>query len=192
MNNITKKIAYNLRMIVDVEDVDMIPRAWQVSKINRINPAGVITVTLAQDEFNKEKDCFGYDENGNYFAYADYYSSAITPKDYSQKETSSGVRVELTYANKPQIKVGGNYKTITVFYYDADGVDITDKYTIDQSNFKFLVDGEDISNDLDIKLTDNKIKLKYIGNKFNIGKVIDVNYKDNTISNTTKLEISAL
>jgi len=41
-------------MIIDsnLYNVDSEPRAWLISKVNRISPDGIVRVTLAQDLFD--------------------------------------------------------------------------------------------------------------------------------------------
>ena len=45
MNKDTETLFYNHRMIIDTK-VDSEPRAWLISKVNRISPNGICRVTL--------------------------------------------------------------------------------------------------------------------------------------------------
>ena len=88
------------------------PRAWKISKINRINSNGVILATLAQDLFDQHKDYIEYEDENDPSSiqgmYADYYADGLIPSDYQEKTPK--FRLEITYPGKPEIKIGGNYK----------------------------------------------------------------------------------
>lgn len=60
----TETLFYNIRMIIDAK-VESEPRAWLISKINRISPNGICRVTLTQDIFDQHKDFIEKDGNGN-------------------------------------------------------------------------------------------------------------------------------
>lgn len=54
MNKDTETLWYNTRMLIDskIYSNDSEPRAWLISKVNRISPNGVCRVTLTQDTFD--------------------------------------------------------------------------------------------------------------------------------------------
>ena len=80
MTRDTETLFYNHRMIVDTK-VDTEPRAWLISKVNRISPNGICRVTLYQDKFDSHKDFIERDENGNIIGmWANYYSSNLEPE----------------------------------------------------------------------------------------------------------------
>lgn len=192
-NNITNKIGYNLRMILDATTDEIeTPRAWMVSKINRINPNGLVTLTLAQDEFNHEKDFVGYID-GEYVAIADYYSSTVEPQVFDNDlEPPTTARAEFTYSSKAQVKVSGGYKTLTLNIYDDADTEVTSDYLPIDEYLTFKIGDDDISSLLDVIISDNKVKIKFLGNSLYIGKVIDVTYDNGTINTNTQLEIVAL
>jgi hypothetical protein len=51
MTRETETLFYNIRMIIDAK-VETEPRAWLISKVNRISPNGICRVTLTQDNFD--------------------------------------------------------------------------------------------------------------------------------------------
>ena len=192
LNTITQNLYYNQRLILDSIGIEKDPRTWNISKINRVSPNGLITATMAQDEFNNEKDYIGYDENDrHYLAYADYYSSSISPVNYEKQSPHITYYAEFTYANKNQLKIGGGYKTITLTVYDENGNDITQTY-LPSGTFTFTKDGIDISSLLSVDLSANKLKLKFLGDKSHLKDVIDIGYDDGVVSANTQLEIVAL
>lgn len=192
-NNITNKIGYNLRMILDATTDEIeTPRAWIVSKINRINPNGLAIITLAQDEFNKEKDFVGY-VDGEYVAVADYYDSTITPEEFDNDlQPPTVARAEFTYSSKAQVKVGGGYKTLTLTIYDETDTDVTEKYLPINDHLTFKINGKDASDLLDVSITDNKIKIKFLGDSFHLNEIITVEYDGGNVNANTQLAIVAL
>ena len=76
MTRDTETLFYNVRMLVDTK-VDN-PRAWLISKVNRISPNGICRITLAQDIFDQHTDYIEKDKNGDIIGmWANYYKSNI-------------------------------------------------------------------------------------------------------------------
>lgn len=166
------------------------PRAWKISKINRINSNGIILTTLAQDLFDQHKDYIEY-ENPNdpstiIGMWADYFKDGIIPSDY--QEENPRLRLEITHPGKPEIKIGGNYKKFTVTFYDDDDV----INHIDGQWF-FTIDGKDISSLLSIDRDEcdkNQIKIKLNNVDDLIGKVMIVSYESyNGITNNIEITL---
>ena len=109
LNDITEHLWYNQRMIIDAK-VSTEPRAWEISKINRISPNGLVEVTLAQDSFDQNHDYIERDSNGNIIGmWADYYRTIVKEEIVTDKEIN--YYSSITYSGvKPQIKIGGTYK----------------------------------------------------------------------------------
>lgn len=184
MNSITEKIYYNLRMIID-NKVDVNagnePRAWRVSKVNRLNSNGTLLVTLAQEQYNPHTDYIEYEDPNNPTTiigmWADYYTNGEpTPED--DKPVEDNIHSVITYVGKPSIKVGGSFKKFTVTFYDGE----------DPSDFKlgqwsFTIDGVDASSLIETDLTDleqNQIKVKFTGSEDYMGKTLKVFYSSTT------------
>lgn len=185
VNRETEKLYNNQRLLIDAK-VKTEPRAWRISKINRINPKGTIISTLVQDHFNQHNDYIELDEFDNVIGmWADYYSSPILPKDFEKDTTHiSTIRSEIKYSGlKSELKVGGLYKTFTVNYYDGD----TPINFESDGTWNYVLDGiditSDISNYLDIViLSDNQFKIKFLdkneydSNQKYIGKILTLTY----------------
>lgn len=121
------------------------PLAWKVSKVENVQPVGILKLTVAQDKFNLTTD---YVDLGTKEAYADYYDGPdpVTPKD-------AGKGIVVTAATS-SIMANGSYKKIT-----AD--------TAEQCTWKCEIDGEDLTGSQEIKWLNtgepNTVKLKLIG-----------------------------
>lgn len=166
LNRNTERIYYNQRMIIDA-NVLTEPRAWKISKINRVAPKGMITATLVQDHFDQNKDYIELDTNGSVIAmWADYYSSPLEPKDPIVEKLNCSIVYSGT---KPELKVGGSYKTFSVVFEDGNSEDGTWSYYIDEQPIDMSI--------LDIYPTSaDKQKVKFVGNSKYIGKVLKIKF----------------
>lgn len=180
MNEISEHIFYNQRMIID-NKIDVKsgnePRAWKVSKVNRINSNGTLLVTLAQDQFNNHTDYIEYEDESNPSTiigmWADYYSTEGTiPSD--DKPPQENIYSVITYVGKANIKVGGSYKKFTVTFYDEEKpID----YKLGQ--WAFTIDGVDASSLIETDITGvepNQIKVRFIGSEDYMGRILKVSY----------------
>lgn len=135
INRDTEQIYQNQRIIIDNKVLSE-PRTWQISKINRVSPNGIVRLTVAQDRFDPNKDYIEFDDNGNIIGqWADYFSEPLTPVD---PDTPDIYDAEISYSgNKPELKVKGRYKKFNVIFKDGifrsgvwkcfmDGVEFTE------------------------------------------------------------------
>lgn len=197
MNRDTENLYYNQRFIIDNRILTE-PRTWKISKINRISNNGTVLLTCAQDKFNEHTDYIEKNESGDVIGmWADYYSSAIEPKDDIEPETIKKQYAVITYSGvKPEIKIGGSYKKFTVDFYDIDNTPMP--YI--NGLWSFAIDGMDVTalvNTLtqatSTELNVNQIKAKFPKDDSYIGKVLDVTFTSSTgISATIQMELKAL
>lgn len=182
LNNVTEKFWYinsngmNQRVCVSAK-VDR-PLTYKVSKVSDAKPVGLIKITLDQDNFDQFKDYIERDENGYIVGmWADYYDNNVG----AQEEPSDGlydVPLCTLSATNQTMRIGGSYKTITATL-TRDNIDITDQYTLKQSDWKILVGDEDITANTDlltVKESDknNAIKIKFANDRSYINKIITV------------------
>ena len=192
LNRDTEKIFYtengeNLRFLIDAK-VKTEPRAYTVSKVNRLSPNGLVRVTLAEKLFDANRDYIELDDDGNVIGlWADYWKHNLTPSSSDEKPLR--IRSEITYSgSKPEIKLNGSAKKFTVTFYKDD--EIT---TFQHGDWKFTIDGQDVSDVLDINtdgLDENQIKIKIKANEVYIGKTLTVAYISFTgITSSTEINI---
>lgn len=182
-------------MIID-NNVLTEPRAWEITKVNRISPNGLNRITLAQNLFDEHKDYIEKDENGLVIGkWADYYSSTITPEFPKEQPTTKYAII--SYAGtKPQLKVGGSYKTFTINYYNSEGEVITHEVGT-WSYYIGLPDGEFTNiDDLEeeivniVVIEDNKIKIKFVGTDEYLGYIFKIcNTTPDDIEATLEVEV---
>lgn len=184
LNRDSETLFYSQRMIID-NNVLTEPRAWKVTKVNRISPNGLNRLTLAQDRFDQHKDYIEKDSDGNVIAmWADYYQN-VEPKPEIFVPDNTNTRIE--YSGKsPVIKVGGSYKTLSVVSSDESPVEV--------GTWSFSIDGNDASELVQVATSDgsaeNQIRIKFIGSYDYFGKILLV---ENTASdNPLELQIAGL
>ena len=196
MTRDTETLFYNHRIIID-NKVSSEPRAFEISKVNRISHKGICTVTTAQDTFNQHTDYIEKDEFGNIIGmWADFYKSNIEPTpivpdilDDDSTPISNFVST-VTCSGRNEIKVGGSAKTLTVSFKDGQG----DPIEFQPGEWSFTLDDEPIPLDL-ITITDvaeNKIKVKFHGGDEFIGKILEAIYTSGDVVSSLRLEIIAL
>lgn len=184
MNELSESIFYNQRMIID-NKIDVKagnePRAWKVSKVNRINSNGTLLVTLAQDKFNAHTDYIEYEDEKDPSSiigmWADYYSTdGMPPSD--ETPAAENIHSVITFVGKANIKVQGSYKKFTVIFYDGE-TPIDHKL----GQWTFTIDGVDASSLIQTDTTgveQNQIKVKFIGSEDYMGKTLKVSYSSTT------------
>jgi hypothetical protein len=185
LNRDTEHLFYNVRILID-NNVLTEPRAWHITKVNRVSANGISMVTLAQDHFSQEKDYIEKDENGNVIGmWADYWTNNIEPIDYS---STINIRSEVVYSGvSPTLKINGASKKFTVkFFNDETEIDPLD------GQWQYAINGADASALLEIKnVSDFQVSIKFIEDDLTyIGKVLNVKYiASNGISSSVDVEI---
>lgn len=199
----TEHLYYNMRMIID-NKVLTEPRTWKITKVNRLDANGLTKITLAQDRFDSHKDYIELDDNGNVIGmWADYFTEGqLLPEPYEDIEEPMELHSEVTYAGvAPELKVKGSYKKLTVKFYQNG-----EEMPFASSSWSFAIkDGDivtplpDYSEYLVVStegLTNQQIKIKFIGDASNIGKVIIVtntaSVYGTVVESSTELDIKSL
>lgn len=191
LNRETEKIYYGLRLLIDAKVLTE-PRSFEVSKINRITPNGLVRVTLAQKLFDQHNDYIEKDEDGRVIGmWADYYKSDIPVEDPKETPEPQKIYCKITHTGtKPEVKIGGNFKTFTVKFYD----DVGETY-VRHGFWKYEIDGKDAQNLIETKIiSDDKMKLKFHADEDSyIGKDLVISYvSDGGISTSITMNIAGL
>lgn len=188
----TETLFYNIRMIIDAK-VESEPRAWLISKINRISPNGICRVTLTQDIFDQHKDFVEKDENGNIVGqWGNYYSSTVEPIPVEVDEPMIPITSKITCSGKPIIKIGGSAKTFTITYYDENGEVMANH---DSGVWALWIGDQRVPNSLVqfYEIDDpKKLKFKFLGDDSFIGKILIVKNTYEDLSTSLDVEITAL
>lgn len=177
-------------MLIDskIYNNDSEPRAWLISKVNRISPNGICCVTLTQDTYDQHKDYIEHDEDGNIVGmWANWFSSTVEPEEVIHDDPTS-LSSSITCSGKQQIRIGGSTKTLTVTFYE-EGVE-TDYQS---GEWSYTIDDADAGSLLTVTpVEDGKIKLKFEGDDSYIGKILKVTFTSGEIISSLEIEILPL
>ena len=156
-NSDTVKIGYNQRFIIS-DSKRYPPVVYQVSKLEDTQPHGLTTFKFTQETFDSAHD------NAE-LGICNYYDSQITP-EVPDTSTELQQTATITYSGtKPDIKVGGSWKTFTPAFKDESTT--VSKWTVSDEN-------GDISGNTNytIEYIGNQMKLKVAQNYNLIGTVL--------------------
>ena len=182
----TEHLFYNERLILDTRVLTE-PRAWIISKINRVNQRGTALITLYQDHFDQNRDYIEKDTDGNVIGmWADYFSEQHQPIP----DTEDPIYSIISYSSKPQVKVAGSYKKLTVTFYKQDEV-----ISWQPGTWTYEIDGQDASALVSTSpgVDGSQIKVKFDGDDSYIGKVLVVSYiTTDGVASSVNLDIVGL
>ena len=187
MTRETEKLFYNQRLIID-NRVLTEPRAWVITKPNRIANKGICGLTFAQDVFDPHKDYVEKDADGNVIGmWADYFVDGLAPEDQTDY---TDLTCEVSVVGNKRIKIDGGYKRLSVqFFKNGEPAEFKD------GNWNYYVDGTDVSllvEELTDGLAKNERSIRFIGTDDYIGKILDVVFTSGTISDNLELSITGL
>ena len=195
MNVITERIHYisddnesNQRLIISTLSPN--PSVWKVSKVQNLNPLGILKLTYKQSVFDEHTDFVDWNTGE---MYADYYVNNIVPVEESVEYE---VTASITALNNT-IKLGGSYKLLTISFIDADGNDVTEEYSelITQECWKCSIDEVDYTeNELITWLPqteNNEMKIKIGYDLSLLTKILVVQCEVKEVVGTIELELKS-
>lgn len=191
-NKITATLFHNMRMIYSPQIET--PICWRITKVEGINPFGLMNITLYQDMYNPHTDVIEKDDNGNWIAaWADLESEDNLPSDkpIEPDPVLSGDYAEITFAGtEPHIKVNGGYKAVTITYYNVnepleDQTPGDWSYWIDDTNVTELIKVLETA-------SPNTIKIKFLGDEDYLGKVLTIKNTRDRLVAELQLQIVSL
>lgn len=162
--------------------------------MERVNVRGRTKLTLYQKPFNNNTDYIEKDENGIITGLWANYFGGTTPTDPSTPTTpplSITVRIS---ASTSTIKVGGNYKTLTVSLFNDSNEDVTTEYSDVLFTWSCSIDNEDWTDKVTWRngTEFNQMKIKFPNDSSTIGKKLSVKctiIKDAEIIESESLEL---
>lgn len=194
-------------MIID-NNILTEPRAWRISKVNRITPNGNVKLTFAQDQYDPHLDYVEIDEETGEFLgkWANYYGNGEVEPQYPS-EPDTQVYCEVTTPGKPTIKMNDTYKKFTVnFYKQGEEIEFKEgewSFAIKETESGTVIKLDDPTVLLQIKyygdakdINENQIKVKYIGDMEYYNWILIVTYTetedDKNISSSIEVNITRL
>lgn len=192
-NDTTKTIFYDQRIAIS-QDRD-IPVVWSCSKVEDRSVNGVVRYTFKQDLFDEHNDFIERDQDGNLIAcWCDYFKSNVPIEEPDQPEPD--IYSEVTYSgNSVKMTIKGNFKKFTVTFYNSDG-----EIALRPGTWFYEIDGVDVTDMLEIKTSDddtslspNQIKIKFIGDDSHIGDNLVIGYEsDDHIKSSVTMNLVGL
>lgn len=171
-NEYSQTIYYNQRLIISAPLPA--PITWRISKVESLNPNGVITYTIKQDLYDETHDYIEKDTDGNVIGmWADFYQKApVTDIEKEDDTKSKRIKGKITYSGKyPQLKVNGGYKKFIVTFYREN-----EEIELPSGEWSYSINGKDCGDVIESVITDNVNKLKFTGNDEYIGSLVTVKY----------------
>ena len=176
-NDISKTIFYNQRLIIS-PPLD-IPITWHISKVEGVNPLGVLRFTCAQDLYNPHTDVIEYDDDGNWIgAWADLKKEGNVQQDEPVDPAIINDYAVIEYSGTaPTLKVNGSYKKITIKYYNSG--ELLANQTPGEWSFWYKdKDDKYVNVDDLVKILEtdqeNSIKIKFLGDEEYLGTILIV------------------
>lgn len=122
---------------------------------------GVMNIIFTQTQYNQENDKLITLEDGTQAWLCDYIDSTpTTPSESTTPNETEDLSAVISFKGAQELKIGGNYKTLTGSFVDKDGnttsdIGIWDVVTIDE-----------LKSYVDYKITYNILKIKVLENDF--------------------------
>ena len=193
LNRDTEKLYYGQRLLIDVHVLTE-PRAWKISKVNRLSPNGVIRLTCAEDVFDEHNDYLETetDDLGRTQVigmWADYWKDNYEPTS-PPEDDPTWLRSNITCSGiRPFLKVGGGYKTLTVNFIKDD-----EEVKPLPGEWHYFIGEEDVSTLIVEKPTnqDNQIKIKFTGDESYIGQILTVTHVTDKTKSIIEMPIESI
>ena len=173
------------RVFIDLSDVP--EKVFKITRNDDVlfahgSHGGTLNLIADKVELNKEKD-------NQELRLCDYINSTPTPpSEPTTPDETEDLSAKITFKGAQELKIGGNYKTLTGSFVDKDGdttsdIGVWDVITIDELKPYF-----------DYTITDNILKIKILENDFaDSGKVrITFSNSDGTVSTYLDFEITTI
>ena len=150
---------------------------------------GVLNIIFTQTQYNQENDKLITLDDGTQAWICDYIDSTPTPpSEPTTPDETEDLSAKITFKGAQELKIGGNYKTLTGSFVDKNGnttsdIGVWDVITIDE-----------LKPYVDYTITDNILKIKILENDFaDSGKVrITFSNSDGTVSTYLDFEITTI
>ena len=173
------------RVFIDLSDIP--EKVFKITRNDDVlfahgSHGGTLNLIADKTEFNKETD-------NQELRLCDYIDSTPpTPPSEPTPDETEDLSAKITFKGTQELKIGGNYKTLTGSFVDKDGnttsdIGVWDVITIDE-----------LKPYVDYTITDNILKIKILENDFaDSGKVrITFSNSDGAVSTYLDFEITTI
>ena len=172
------------RVFIDLSDIP--EKVFKITRNDDVlfahgSHGGTLNLIADKVELNKEKD-------NQELRICDYIDSSTPPPQPSTPDETEDLFAKITFKGTQELKIGGNYKTLTGSFVDNDSnttsdIGVWDVITIDE-----------LKPYVDYTYTDNILKIKILENDFaDSGKVrITFSNSDGSVSTYLDFEITTI
>ena len=174
------------RVFIDLSDVPT--KVFKITRNDDVlfahgSHGGTLNLIADKTEFNKETD-------NQELRICDYIDSSPTqPSEPTTPDETEDLYAKITFKGSQELKIGGNYKTLTGSFVDKDG-----NTTSDIGVWRKPITIDELMPYVDYKITDNILKIKILENDFaDSGKVrITFSNSDGTVSTYLDFKITTI
>ena len=190
----TRKLNRDIRFPVDFEDAEK-PDIYKLTnrKVNLNNNeyfgrGGTMILTMSYDAFNADEDKRVVMDNGKEAWICNYIPISSPTPPTSNPDKTAVLNANISFKGSQELKIGGNYKTLTGSFVDKDSNTISDIGEWE------VVTIDELEPYVDYTITDNILKIKILENDFaDSGKVrITFSNSDGTVSTYLDFEITTI
>lgn len=175
------------RVFIDLSDVP--EKVFKITRNDDVlfahgSHGGTLNLIADKTEFNRETD-------NQELRLCDYIDPSPTtpPSEPSTPDETEDLSAKITFKGAQELKIGGNYKTLTGSFVDKDG-----NTTSDIGVWRKPITIDELMPYVDYTITDNILKIKILENDFaDSGKVrITFSNSDGTVSTYLDFEITTI
>ena len=173
------------RVFIDLSDIP--EKVFKITRNDDVlfahgSHGGTLNLIADKTEFNKETD-------NQELRLCDYIDSSSTPSEPTTPDETEDLSAKITFKGAQELKIGGNYKTLTGSFVDKDG-----NTTSDIGVWRKPITIDELEPYVDYTYTDNILKIKILENDFaDSGKVrITFSNSDGTVSTYLDFEITTI
>lgn len=187
LNKVSEHLYYRQRMIIDAPVTEREPNTWEISKVKSFAPNALNRITLAQVHFDQHHDYIEKDIHGNIIGmWASYYTDNVPLNEQNHEAKEATSKSEILFSGmKPELKIGGSYKTFTMNYFDHNGEPIIKE----NYSWQFELNSSPVSDDViktilpdsSNKLSANQIKIKFIGTDDYLNSILTIKNENTSL-----------
>ena len=175
------------RVFIDLSDIP--EKVFKITRNDDVlfahgSHGGTLNLIADKVELNRETD-------NQELRLCDYIDSSPTPppSEPTTPDETEDLSAKITFKGAQELKIGGNYKTLTGSFVDKDGNE-----TSDIGVWRKPITIDELEPYVDYKITNNILKIKILENDFaDSGKVrITFSNSDGTVSTYLDFEITTI
>lgn len=184
----TKRLHRDMRFAIDFEGVaepdvyKLTNRKMALENYEYFNRGATMILTLSYDAFNKNTDKLVELDNNRIWI-CDYNSTTTPPSPPSEENLG---KVVISFNGKPELKIGGNYKTFTAML-DKNG-----ELTQSVSGTWEIISIPEMTPFINYTTSNNVLRIKIDNDEFAIGNKIRLKFTENNTMASTYLDVNVV